>query len=75
MSDLDSPGPESQSHVDHFAESAKVLPMDHHVQRERQTGGPDGGGDFSLPGMRTDQASDAVVVRWLEILKAELDMF
>jgi len=30
--------------------------MDHHVHRERQTGGPHGGGKFGLPGMRTGEA-------------------
>ena len=48
--------------------------MDHHVQRERQTGGAHGGGESGLLGMRTGEAGDAVVVRRREILEAELDV-
>ena len=49
--------------------------MDHHVQRERQTVGANGGGKSGLLVMGTGEAGDAVIIRRREILEAELDVF
>ena len=54
--------------------AVEVLAMHHHVQRERQAGGPHGGGEASSCGMRAGQAGDAVAFSGCEVLEAQLDM-
>jgi hypothetical protein len=75
MRDLDPSRAQRQRHVDHLRHAAQVLPMDHHVQRERQTVGANGGGKSGLLIMGPGEAGDAVIIRRREILEAELDVF
>ena len=55
-------------------QAVEVLAMHHHVQRQRQAGRADGGGEARLPRMRAREAGDAIAVVRLVILEAELDM-
>ena len=74
VGDLEPARAQRQRHVDHLGHAAQVLPMDHHVHRERQTGGAHGRCEAGLPGMCAGQPRDAVIVGGREILKAELDV-